>query len=118
MTNQVSPFHEPDPDLAGGLILPYQIWLAVTIEISRPHKLPVGIGDLPGVEQAHATEDDSIHGPNPDLAGGLILPDQVGLTISVEIISHRGSLYQDLVEERIGVIGDHPDLSGAVRSVG
>ena len=77
--------HQPVRDLTGDLILPDEIGLAVTIEITAADDLPVRVNAQAVIQITAARLSHSVHQPVRELTGGLILPDDIGFAVAVEI---------------------------------
>ena len=93
-------------------MLPYKIGPIVRIEIGCAYNFPVGVGDLFRIKEGALDQCSRIHKPRSDLASPIVLPNQVGLFIAIEI-RHESWCHSDIEISR-GFLGPgHDEHHGA-----
>src|SRR5882672_3732176 len=100
--------HEPDRDLAGGAVAPQDVGLAVSIEVADSRDAPVEIRYRSEVGSATRNRG-AVHEPDRVRAGRVVMPQDVGLAVPVEIATHdraRGRRHRDRDGGPGGIVGD------------
>src|SRR5882672_6251384 len=100
--------HEPDRDLAGGAVAPQDVGLAVSIEVADSRDAPVEIRYRSEVGSATRNRG-AVHEPDRVRAGRVVMPQDVGLAVPVEIATHdraRERRHRDRDGGPGGIVGD------------
>src|SRR3954462_10808766 len=84
-TDDIGSAHRPDSEPPSRPVLPDEIRIAIAVRITGPGDLPVGVRDLRDTEVARGDDLLAIHQPRSHPATGSVLPNQVGLAVTVDI---------------------------------
>src|SRR5882672_2957972 len=96
-----SAVHEPDRDLAGGAVAPQDVGLAVPIEVADSRDAPVEIRCRSEVGSATRNRG-AVHEPDRVRAGYVVVPQDVGLAISVEVADSRDAPVEIRYRSEVG----------------
>src|SRR5579864_5478072 len=79
--------HKPDRVIAGRVVVPQDVGLAVCVEVADPRDTPVKIRHRGG--SGTARDRSPVHEPDRVIAGRAVVPQDVRLAVSVEVADPR-----------------------------